>query len=138
MAKNNCCRICGRLDYDDNGEYLICRVCGEKRKKYRIPWLEFVLCALFIFCGGYTMILAIVAHAYRTDSDGKGIAAIIKPSAPNELQTGVYHPFEVFMRRIDAYLVWVEPLLWVIAAVFVVLAIIFFKKMRENSHKKII
>ena len=137
MAKNNCCKICGRLDYDDNGEYLICRVCGEKRRKYRVPWIEFILCALFIFCGGYSMILAILARVYRTDSESNA-ASIIKPPAPNENQTGDFHPFDVFMRRNEAHLIWIEPLFWVIAIAFIVLAVYFFRKMRETAKKKII
>lgn len=138
MPRNNCCRICGRLDYDDVGEYLVCRVCGEKRKKYRNPLIEFALSTLFLLCGAGVSLLALFARAYRTGNTDSSVVKLIKPKVPSHLNTGPYSPFEVFMRRNEAHLIWIEPLFWVIAIAFIVLAVYFFRKMRETAKKKII
>ena len=137
MSKNNCCKICGRLDYDDNGEYLVCRVCGEKRKKYQNPLIECALTVLFALCGAGSSILAMFAHAYRTGNTDSAVVNLIKPDVPGHLNTGPYSPFEVFMQRNEAQLIWIEPLFWVIGIAFIVLAVVFFNKMRERAKKKI-
>ena len=118
MAKNNCCRICGRLDYDDDGEYLVCRACGEKRKKKRIPHFEalmtslsftvFIVFTIFVFSYNY------YRHEYLTHGFDKYV--------------NYYYDFDFldwFLNATKDHIVWFGPLLWFLDLCILTVAIYF-------------
>ena len=140
MAKNNCCRICGKLDYDDDGEYLICRVCGEKRRKRWMPWTELFFCILFFLCGGTVIFFASAIRSYRLDNTMQsGVLPSIKPNFNASTNKGSeYNSLEFFFRDIEPQLVWIEPVLWIIGLALWIVAAFFIKKMYDASRKIIV
>ena len=140
MAKrNNCCRICGRLDYDDDGgEYLICRVCGEKRPKRRMPWKEMLLSLLFLFLGFFFLFLSYGIYSYKDVSSI--FSQMISPFDGYNNYVGSFNWIEAFLDRLQLkgnlkYLEWFFKL---VSVGFFTLFGVFLKKMNDASKKIIV
>ena len=138
MAKNNCCKICGRLDYDDDGDYLICRVCGEKRLKKRIPWKEYFLSLLFLFCGFGSLLMLFMLHTYPTT---KGMFdALFAPFDRYSNAAGSYNILELFLDKFqkDGEIVFIKLFFGALSVVFFILTAVFAKKTRDASKRIIV
>ncbi len=118
MAKNNCCKICGRLDYDDMGEYLVCRVCGERRRKYVFPLKETLLSFLMGAMSLFFVVCASVSQKYIPK--GKPYHS----NYQNDIMTG-RNNFDDFMNSIRYALVWIYPIFCVLAVISIILTVKF-------------
>ena len=140
MAKrNNCCRICGRLDYDDDGgEYLICRVCGEKRLKRRMPWKETCLSILFMFLGFFFLFLSYSIYTYKAANSF--FAILISPFDGYNNYVGSFNWIEAFLDRLqlNGDLVYIEWFFKLLSLISFILFGIFVKKMNDASKKIIV
>ena len=129
MKKNNCCKICGRLDYDDNGAYLVSRACGEKRRKHPVPIFELCMSVTLLLCTFFATLFAIQISIYR---DIALNPSRIKPWRYTD------NPdfYSVFMYNMEPHILWVGPLLWVFVAVLFALTVIFAIKVSKKLSKK--
>lgn len=130
MAKNLCCKICGRFDYDDNGEYLICRACGEKRRKYPFPLKETLLSFLMSAMSLLFLVCASVSGKYIPRN---------KPyysSNKNDIMTG-RNEFDDFMNSIRHALVWITPIFWVLTIISVILTVKFVSALKQKKMYKL-
>ena len=129
MANNLCCKICGRFDYDDDGDYLICRACGEKRRKYTFPLKEILLSILMSATSLFFLVSASVSAKYIPKD---------KPyysSLKNDIMTG-RNEFDDFMNSIRHALVWICPTLWVLAIISIIFTVRFISKIKiEKMYK---
>ena len=138
MAKNNCCRICGRLDYDDDGEYLICRVCGEKRRKKQFPMKETLLSILFLVLGFYFLFLSYGIYTYK---DSNSIfSQILSPFDDYNNSIGSFNWGEAFLNQLDhnGQLIYLNWFLKIVSIVFFVLFALFIKKITDSTKKTIV
>ena len=147
MAKNNCCRICGKLDYDDDGVYLICRVCGEKRRKYRFPWLELFMVTLFTVGGVFSEIIGAVIGVYKADvhspnfntlTSNKLLDSFRANFEAYSISKGPYNSLDMLMLKLEQQLIWLDPFFRILGIVFFALAVFFIKKMYDASRKIIV
>ena len=125
MKKNNCCKICGRLDYDDNGgNYLVCRICGERRKKYPLPIKETALFVLMVALAIFFIVCGITTGAYIPKNGNLHYG-----DTDDNIMTG-RNDFDDFMNSIRYALVWICPLCWSLAIIATVLAVKLFSKIK--------
>ena len=126
MAKNNCCKICGRLDYDDHGEYLVCRVCGERRRKYTFPLKETLLSLMMGSLSLFFLVCASVSKKYIPHD---------KPyhsNYPNDIMTG-RNSFDDFMNSIRYALVWIYPIFCVLAIISIIFTVKFVSQIKVRK-----
>ena len=142
MAKNNCCRICGRLDYDDNGEYLICRACGEKKKKYRISTRHFFFIPIFGFLGIIFEIIAALIGVYKQNVYSPNFRNHPFLSSVRYKFTvflscihNSYNEFDLLMIDLRRHLFWIYPLFLLIGIVFFGIAIFFIIRIYSDLKK---
>lgn len=131
MKKNICCKICGRLDYDDNGNYLVCRVCGERRNKYDLPIKELVLFILMIALAVFFVVCALTAQAYIPVN-----GVLQHGNTADNIMTGK-NDFDDFMNSIRYALVWIIPLCWALAIAAGVTAFKLFPKLQPKPMFKL-
>lgn len=138
MAKNNCCRICGRLDYDDDGEYLICRVCGEKRLKKQFPMKETLLSILFLVLGFYFLFLSYGIYTYN--DSGSIFSQMLSPFDDYHNSIGSFNWAEAFLNQLDhnGQLIYLKWFLRIVSIVFFVLFALFIKKITDSTKKTIV
>ena len=141
MAKNIRCKICGRTDFDDKGEHLVCRACGEKRKKHQLSKLH-LLCipVLFIF-GIYSEILASLINVYKADAyspDFKAhpFLAMIRSKFTKRIASHKsYNELDLLMIQLRNHLVWLDPLFRILGLVLFGLAVYFIIMLYRDLKK---
>ena len=114
MARNNCCRICGNLDYDDDGVYLICTKCGERRRKNQFPWKETLLSVLMSFVSIFFLVCAFVSGKYIPKNGN------LYYSGKENIMTG-RNDFDDFMHSIRNALPWITVVFWILTVASVIL-----------------
>ena len=142
MAKNNCCKICGRSDFDDKVEYLVCRACGEKRKKYSVSRLHFFSIPGLILLGIVSEIIASIISVYKADVYSPNIQ-------PNSFldylhskcynfslgYRSEYNELDILMLDLKNHLVWLHPLFIILGIAFFGLALYFIITLYRDLKK---
>ena len=147
MSKNNCCKICGRLDFDDNGIYLICRICGEKKRKYRFPWLEIFGVVLFALGGIFAEIIGALIRVYKPDvhspnfntfTSNAFLDAIHNKFETYSISKGFYNSLDFLMIKIQKQLFWLDPFFTILGILLFLIAAFLVKKVFDASRKIIV
>lgn len=131
MEKIKCCKICNRIDFKEDGAYLVCRICGEKRRKHPFPIPEFVMTLLSSVFSIYSTALAFQVGIFRD-------AALSGAKPWEALSDNTF--LSVFMQITEKHLSWVGPLLWGLAAVLILLTVFLARRLvsklslRKVSH----
>lgn len=136
MDKIKGCRICGRIDFKEDGIHMVCRACGEKRPMYPFPRKQFLLFLLFMICGILSTILAFtITYLSPTGSNSpqRPWFSVLTGGAFN---AGDSNGFDFFMRGIENYLIIIIPLTCISAIVFYVLMVIYAKSFFSYMKKK--
>lgn len=138
MAKNNCCKICGRLDYEEDGEYLVCRVCGEKRRKRRIPLSDALLSLLFFFCGLGSLELAFNLVFYPKTFGFFSFFLSLFDRYSNIV--GTYNIIDLFIDKFnkDGTLTGITTFFIILGIAFLILSIFFVKRIYDSSKRIIV
>jgi len=136
MEKIKPCKICGRIDFKENGEYLVCRTCGETRIKYPFPLKQFCLLILFFICGAQTTFLGILV----VFSGPRGSSGPQRPFwsaiTGEDRDSGLINGFDFFIRGIEDYILLILPLIWIFAIVFWILMALCAKSFFSYFRKK--
>ena len=142
MAKNNYCRICGKNDFEDKGKSLICRVCGEEKKKYVFSKLQFFSIPLLVLLGIISEIIASMIGVYKADVYSPSFRRnsllqwlhykCYNYSLSNRIG---YNELDLLMVDLREHLVWLEPLFRILGISLFALAIFFIVTVYRNFKK---
>ena len=143
MKKSNCCKICGRSDFEDKGDHLLCRVCGEKQKKYNVSKLQFFSIPVLILLGINCEIIADLIGVYKVDvydPDFKSheFLGMIRYKFTQVLtcRHNTYNELDLLMIDLRHHLSWLAPLFTLIGIALFGLALYFIVTI-YNDMKKI-